>query len=648
MFFVLIGFVFCTMTYGQSQFEANVTEHVESNVTQEKSNERQTSDVRKATSQDQGHRAEYYIKNVSHTFADNKSLGRTLIVNFDLNVNGCKGRSLYFIGELEYLDNGTWKPKYSAPALSYVNSRTGQVTAISPDYQCNDDAAEKSGIVLPIPARRISHPEGTEQYRLVIYMMDNNGAGRYPYKDNGSYPEYRFSVDWGYKNPQVPLHPSAQEMYDLGQKHSWDFNGWEHQYFAFDWYRASANAGHEYGITQMYSAYCHGYEDIISPSLDQAEKWINKGIENNLPQAEAWRECVNSLKKYRSGRTLSADDCFYLADFYSEGGFGEAEDHEKSILFIEKAARLGLEDAEEEKAHFYTLAAIHYSDADLDRSLYYARKALELTNSEGTLEAIESLAVNILQDGEDSFLDKDYPKAFNQFRVAAALGNADALAEIATMYGFGLGVYQDYDKAYSLMNSAIAMGFNDVWDVRGEFKSKIDARRYEALRIQQQNEEERYRQNNRKLFSSILTVGAIVAGVAIICNAFDNVPSKPSPSYQSSASKTYTYSRPSSYSSSPSSGKSKSSTGSILDRTKTVQPTDKEEYITDLYTDYRLKGGSLEMKNGHSYGYKIRVQDGKNKYMYTYMQGLLSASSPEFNSFEEMVADLEDFDFKRF
>ncbi len=207
MFFVLIGFVFCTMTYGQSQFEANVTEHVESNVTQEKSNERQTSDVRKATSQDQGHRAEYYIKNVSHTFADNKSLGRTLIVNFDLNVNGCKGRSLYFIGELEYLDNGTWKPKYSAPALSYVNSRTGQVTAISPDYQCNDDAAEKSGIVLPIPARRISHPEGTEQYRLVIYMMDNNGAGRYPYKDNGSYPEYRFSVDWGYKNPQVPCTP---------------------------------------------------------------------------------------------------------------------------------------------------------------------------------------------------------------------------------------------------------------------------------------------------------------------------------------------------------------------------------------------------------------------------------------------------------
>jgi hypothetical protein len=54
------------------------------------------------------------------------------------------------------------------------------------------------------------------------------------------------------------------------------------------------------------------------------------------------------------------------------------------------------------------------------------------------------------------------------------------------------------------------------------------------------------------------------------------------------------------------------------------------------------------MKNGHSYGYKIRVQDGKYKYMYTYMQGLLSASSPEFNSFEEMIADLEDFDFKRF
>ena len=79
---------------------------------------------------------------------------------------------------------------------------------------------------------------------------------------------------------------------------------------------------------------------------------------------------------------------------------GEAEDPEKSILFIEKAARLGLEDAEEEKAHFYTLAAIHYSDADLDRSLYFARKAIELTDD---LSAIENLALNIYQDGEDVY-----------------------------------------------------------------------------------------------------------------------------------------------------------------------------------------------------------------------------------------------------
>lgn len=74
-------------------------------------------------------------------------------------------------------------------------------------------------------------------------------------------------------------------------------------------------------------------------------------------------------------------------------------------------------------------------------------------------------------------------------------------------------------------------------------------------------------------------------------------------------------------------------------------PKEVVEYITDVHTDYRLKGGWVTLKNGHNYSWYISVGDGGKKKSYIFKEGI-GSTSPAYDSFEEMVKAIEDYDYR--
>ena len=76
------------------------------------------------------------------------------------------------------------------------------------------------------------------------------------------------------------------------------------------------------------------------------------------------------------------------------------------------------------------------------------------------------------QAGLDAFKNKDYQKAFSEWKVSAEAGLADAQFDLGVLYAHGLGVRQDLGEAERLYQRSAEQGYPDAEFALGEMYSR--------------------------------------------------------------------------------------------------------------------------------------------------------------------------------
>jgi uncharacterized protein len=76
------------------------------------------------------------------------------------------------------------------------------------------------------------------------------------------------------------------------------------------------------------------------------------------------------------------------------------------------------------------------------------------------------------QAGLDAFKNKDYPKAFSEWKVSAEAGLADAQFDLGVLYAHGLGVHQDLGEAERWYRRSAEQGYPDAEFALGEMYSR--------------------------------------------------------------------------------------------------------------------------------------------------------------------------------
>jgi TPR repeat protein len=76
------------------------------------------------------------------------------------------------------------------------------------------------------------------------------------------------------------------------------------------------------------------------------------------------------------------------------------------------------------------------------------------------------------QAGLDAFKNKDYAKAFSEWKVSAEAGLADAQFDLGVLYASGLGVHQDLGEAERWYRQAAEQGYPDAEFALGEMYSR--------------------------------------------------------------------------------------------------------------------------------------------------------------------------------
>ncbi len=98
------------------------------------------------------------------------------------------------------------------------------------------------------------------------------------------------------------------------------------------------------------------------------------------------------------------------------------------------------------------------------KQLWTGRAAISALRTAGLALALLALPLTLpafagdFEDGMQFILNKDYPKAVESFKKAAAQGNADAQFNLGVLYSRGRGIPQDYEEAANWFRKAAEQG----------------------------------------------------------------------------------------------------------------------------------------------------------------------------------------------
>lgn len=256
-----------------------------------------------------------------------------------------------------------------------------------------------------------------------------------------------------------------------------------------------------------------------------------------------------AYRKYKSGKRLSPEEEYYLAEVYLEEYFGERFNPQKYWDLINSAAKRGFEDAQDEIDEgwiYRSLADAYFFRDDFERTRYYAQKAI---NKSGSFKCTEGLGFICAAHAADARFTKKYIKAHEYAVLGTELGNAEATAELALCFGYGYGVPKDVDKAYALMETARDMDLSlfvrgtyddheDYIRAYDAFERQVNNNRLSKIQVSQKKSQNEFcrsaSSNSSSNFKAILVIGSVIAGIAAICDALDT--SKSSSSLSSSIS----------------------------------------------------------------------------------------------------------------
>ncbi len=231
--------------------------------------------------------------------------------------------------------------------------------------------------------------------------------------------------------------------------------------------------------------------------------YAGKGIEQDYNKAFEY------FKKSAEAGNVNAQ--YNLAVMY-EDGLGTEKDINKAIKWYKKSAEYENEDAKEalkelgnEKS--YEELVIFVDDED--------KKQEEEQKEENSNE--------LLKLGQKYYtgigVKQDYKKAFEHFKKCAENGNAQAQCNLAKMYEKGYGVKEDFEESIKWYKKSAEKGNKYAKDSLNFYKFKCPNCKSSDLRKSSDDEYKKEEKKNKKnviLFSLIALIIAIVIAITLI------------------------------------------------------------------------------------------------------------------------------------
>ncbi|HRR06427.1 MAG TPA: tetratricopeptide repeat protein [Victivallales bacterium] len=239
---------------------------------------------------------------------------------------------------------------------------------------------------------------------------------------------------------------------------------------AFKCYEEAASAGikeakYNLAISLTYGVYDQNGNEIIKPDILQAEKILEELTNNSFPpanlklaelrisqggeKANSAFELIKSVFNEKDPLCLRLlADCYFL-------GYGTEKSPQKTLIFLEKASKLGDIEATAKLAHI-----LYYGDG-VPKNIQKAIELFKLAAQKNHPTAIYMLATMYFT-GEN--LQQNLAKARELFSISANLGNPKALFYLAVMAQEGIGEEKSPQKAAKLFLEAAKKG-----DPRSQF-----------------------------------------------------------------------------------------------------------------------------------------------------------------------------------
>ena len=255
----------------------------------------------------------------------------------------------------------------------------------------------------------------------------------------------------------------SNAQYDLAQSYQSGKGSTKDMAKATEWYEKAAVQGHKVAQSKLSMIYARGEGtpkdatkviDWTQQSAEQGDanaqialSWLygsGKGIAKDLTKA------VDLIKK--AAAQNNAEALYIQGVMYKSGirGFVQ-KDLIKSAESIQKAADMGLEDAQKE------LARMYLKGSGVPKDIVKAMSLWEKSASQGNAESQMELA-RMYEKG-DGF-QKDAVKAFEWWQKAAEQGDPAAEYSMGRMYGVGRGVPTDAMKSFEWIKKAAIKGYS--------------------------------------------------------------------------------------------------------------------------------------------------------------------------------------------
>ncbi|KAI8886661.1 HCP-like protein [Backusella circina FSU 941] len=114
-------------------------------------------------------------------------------------------------------------------------------------------------------------------------------------------------------------------------------------------------------------------------------------------------------------------------------------------------------------------------------NVFLEKKWYEKAADKGNPKALYELGV-ASENKNRQEKTQDLSMAVSYFKRAYTIGNIDATYKLASMYLHGYGVSQDLKKAFSLLNEAADMGYNEAYETLNNFNPDDEESKLEAVR----------------------------------------------------------------------------------------------------------------------------------------------------------------------
>ena len=214
-------------------------------------------------------------------------------------------------------------------------------------------------------------------------------------------------------------------------------NALENSFDIYEWGCELAENGDERGIALILRAAERGNEEA---QFQIAEMYrTGDYVEKNLQEALKW---------YRmAAENGSADAQYYLAEMYRMGSSSAEKNFSEALKWYKLSAENGNYDAMSELGHMY------YRGDGVEQNY---NEAYYWFNKNG----FRGLPYFIYAD-MCFYVDKDYGNAFRLYNAALQQGVEEAAYKIGEMYYYGLGVEQNYNKAFEFLKY-----YNNEFDER--------------------------------------------------------------------------------------------------------------------------------------------------------------------------------------